>query len=58
MKTPKKPKGRQISNTDDSELNDLDQELKDLISENESLKEGISKILKKIDDTDKTTNSN
>lgn len=39
------------------ELLSLDKELKDLINENESLKNGISKMFKEIEKNNKTNNS-
>ena len=56
MKESDKNKVPAISSQDkDDDLLNLDKELKDLISTNESLKIGISKILKEIDKKDTNT---
>ncbi|MBO3115980.1 hypothetical protein J4050_04435 [Winogradskyella sp. DF17] len=58
MKTPNNNQKLKSSKKEDKDLENLDKELKELIRENESRKDGISKILKKIEDNDKSTNSN
>ena len=50
-------KKTKISKQESDELKNLDNELKDLIKKNESLKVGMTKIFKEIEKKDKTNNN-
>ena len=49
MKTSKNKKSRNSIDNESEALENIDKDLNDLISQNESLKKGISKIFKEIE---------
>ena len=52
-----KPKDSEISKQESEELDNLDNELKDLIEKNQSLKIGMAKIIEEIEKNNNTNNN-